>query len=176
MQSKFSYPLKLEDISSTSKEYHLQTSPKELSYISKELKLPGVKSFEALINVKLNKAEHQVLLDGHIIAMVEHISVISLKRFNRPYKINFSLVFDTQMTYAMQRELEDFNDINAEIPEIIENGKIDLAAVAMEQLAVELDDFPRMKGEKFDFKPDFNPEDDKPESPFAILKNVISDK
>lgn len=176
MQNKFSYPLKLEDMSSSSKEYRLEADDSQLQYIASELKLGAVKTFTAIINVKLNKAQHQVLVEGQVKALVEHISVISLRKFDRPYKIDFSLCYDTQMTYAQQRELEDFEDISADIPEIMDDGKIDLGAIAMEQLAAELDDFPRIKGEKFEYQPDFDPNEDKPENPFAVLKKVVSDK
>ena len=32
------------------------------------------------------------------------------------------------------------------------------------------------KGEKFEYQPDFDPNEDKPENPFAVLKKVVSDK
>lgn len=172
MQNKFSYPLKLEDMSSTPKEYHLVATAEQLQYIAHELKLNMVKSFQAVVSVEYSKAQHTVWLKGKISSEVEHTSVVSLRSFIRPYKIDFALYYDTQMTYAQLRELEDFGDINADIPEIMENGYIDLALVAMEQLAAELDDFPRIKGEKFTYQPDFDPDDDKPANPFEVLKKL----
>jgi uncharacterized metal-binding protein YceD (DUF177 family) len=63
-------------------------------------------------------------------------------------------------------------DFEADIPDIMENGQIDLAAVAMEQLALVLDDFPRKDGEVFVFRSEFDEETTKRSNPFAVLKNL----
>ena len=170
MQNNFSYPLKLEDMSSKGQHFTIDATEGELRFIADVLKVPQVKSFHAEMDVIYNKPSHQVRVSGHLKALVEQISVISLKKFNHPYKVEFSRLYDTQMTLAQQRELEDFDDINAEIPDVMENSSLDLKAISLEALALELDDFPRQKGEQFDYTPDFDPSNDKPENPFAVLK------
>ena len=59
--------------------------------------------------------------------------------------------------------------IDDEVPDIVENGQIDLAAIAMEQLALALDDFPRREGEVFEFKSEFDEETSAKQNPFAAL-------
>ena len=63
------------------------------------------------------------------------------------------------------------DSIYSEVPDIIENGIIDLADIIIEQIALKLDDHPRAEGEVFDFSPyQQSEEGEVVESPFAILK------
>ncbi len=172
MQNNFSYPLKLEDMSASTKHYEFQATPSELQYITEVLKVPEVKSFKTTLDVTFDKPQHMVIVKGKIDSLVEQISVISLNKFTQKYQINFARNYDTKLSSAQQRELEEFEDINADIPDVMENGQIDLKAISMEELALELDDFPKRKGETFNFTPDFDTESDKPQNPFAVLEKL----
>ena len=170
MQNLFSYPLKLEDMSSSAQKYTLKATPKELEYIGEIMKVPAVKSFTAEITVKLFKKEHLVEVKGTVDADVEQISVISLDNFVKAYHNEFELKFDTKMTQADLRELDfEYDD---ELLDILDNGQIDLAAIAMEHLALVLDDFPRKEGENFSFQSEFDEETTEANNPFAILKKI----
>lgn len=170
MQNLFSYPLKLEDMSPAVQKYELKASPAELEYITAVMQVPAVKTFMATVNVRLHKKEHLVDVFGTVAADVEQVSVVSLENFIQHYSTEFTLKFDTKMTAAEQKELE--LDIDADVPDILENGQIDLAAVAMEQLALLLDDFPRKEGEVFIFESEFDEETTKQNNPFAILEKL----
>ena len=61
MQNLFSYPLKLEDMSSSTQKFELNADEKELKYIAEVMKVPAIKKFSAELNVKLYKKEHFVL-------------------------------------------------------------------------------------------------------------------
>ena len=74
------------------------------------------------------------------------------------------------MTPQELREIEfDFED---DVPDIIINGKIDLAEIAMEQIALVIDDFPRKEGEVFEFKSEFDEETTQAMNPFAALAKL----
>ncbi len=169
MQNLFTYPLKLEDMSQSTQKYRLIAATENLEYISNIMQLP-VKRFEAKINVKLHTKEHIIDVWGDIDADVEHTSVISLKNFLRNYKTDFTLRFDSKMTAQEQQELD--LDIEADVPDILEDGKIDLAAIAMEQLALVLDDFPRQEGEVFSFASEFDEETTLASNPFSVLEKL----
>ena len=170
MQNLFSYSLKLEDMSTAVRRYELNASPQELEFVAGIMKVPSVKSFTAEIYVRLHKKEHLADVWGSVDADVEQTSVISLENFIHPYHADFTLKFDTKMTEAELRELEF--DIEDDVPDILDNGQIDLAAVAMEQLALVLDDFPRREGEVFSFRSEFDEETAPRANPFAVLKNL----
>lgn len=170
MQNLFSYPLKLEDMSTGVQTFRLEADTKQLAGIAAVMQVPAVKSFCAEIQVRLRKKEHTADVRGRLDAEVEQTSVISLENFVKPYHADFELKFDTKMTPAEYKELEA--DWKADVPDILEDGKIDLAAVAMEQLALVLDDFPRKDGEVFSFTSEFDEETPAANNPFAVLKKI----
>lgn len=170
MQNLFTYPLRLEDMSQATQNYKLIASPQDLSYITKIMQVPAVKKFEAEVNVQFKAKEHIVDVLGHIDADVEHTSVISLENFVRNYQNDFELKFDTKMTREEVKEL-DFS-IEEDIPDILDNGQIDLAAIAMEQLALILDDFPRKEDEVFSFTSEFTDDKILKNNPFSVLEKL----
>ena len=169
MQNVFSYPLKLEDMSAAVKKYSLKADAGELAFITELMQVPAVKSFEADINVKLRKKDHEADVWGKVKAIVTQTSVISLENFDQLYASEFKLRFDTKMTLDEQIALEEETE---DVPDIFEDGKIDLAAIAMEQLALVLDDFPRQKGEVFKFDAEFDEETTTKNNPFAVLEKL----
>ena len=170
MQKIFSYPLKLEDMSSLTQKYRLEANSDELDYITEIMKVPSVKNFSAEITVKLYKKEHLLEVKGFVDADVEQVSVISLESFIKPYHNEFSLKFDTKMTQNDIKEIDfEYDD---ELLDILDNGQIDLASIAMEHLALVLDDFPRKEGEEFSFISEFDEETTEANNPFAVLKKL----
>jgi uncharacterized metal-binding protein YceD (DUF177 family) len=169
MQNIFSYPLIVEDLSANEKLFALKANDAERAYIKDVLKVPAVKTFDAEIKVKFSKKEHRLDVWGTIKTLLELESVISLELFNKKYNIEFALVYDTKMTRKEQKELEELQD---DVPEIITHGKIDLADIAIEQIALNMDDHPRKKGEKFDFKPNFDENEPTGKNPFEVLAKL----
>ena len=67
MQNLFSYPLYVEDMGSGAKLYKLEATTKQLAYITEVLKVDGVKSFKAEIEVKFSRKIHRIDVRGKII-------------------------------------------------------------------------------------------------------------
>ncbi len=170
MQKHFSYPLIVEDISSGEQHYHLTANKENLAEITEILKVPAVESFEADIYTKLNKKEHMLKVWGALEATLRLQSVISLEYFSKTYSPDFEVVFDTKATPKSQKEEEV--DFEEDLPDIVIDGKIDLAEIALEQLALVLEDYPRQEGEVFEWKSEFSPEDTAKENPFKILETL----
>lgn len=171
MQNFFSYPIAVDELSQFEKKYTLKAAGKELVYLAEVLKVPSVKRFEAEIMLKLKHKEHRLDVWGRVRAELELQSVVSLENFFRIYEPEFALVFDTAMTYREQKALLDEN-INAEVPDIVENGKIDLAQIAIEQIALVMEDYPRQDGEVFEFDSEFDEETTKAQNPFGVLAKL----
>ena len=153
------------------KKYTLTASEKERAYLAEVLKVPSVKSFEAEIMLKMNRKEHRLDVWGKVRAELELQSVISLENFYRVYEPEFEMVFDTLMSYREQKELID-EDISADVPDIVENGKIDLAQIAVEQVALVMEDYPRREGEVFEFVSEFDEETTRAQNPFNVLAKL----
>ena len=169
MQKNFSYPLIVEDIAAAEKKYHLTADKKDLEYLTEVLKVPAVKAFSSEIYTKMIKKEHKVMVWGTVNAELELQSVVSLEYFTKTYKPEFSLWYDTQATYNSLREEYDIED---DAPDLIVDGKIDLGQIAIEQVALVLEDYPRRDGEVFEYAAEFDPEEEVTENPFKVLEKL----
>lgn len=168
MQKDFSYPLKIEDINQGEQTYKLRANKAQLETLREILQIPAVNYFEADIKLAFQKKKGILDVSGEVRAGLTLISVISLDEFEKEYKSNFSLTYDTNATYEQIREMDE--DIEDDIPDIVIDGKIDLGDIAIEQLALVMEDHPRKDGEEFTSVI----EDDSPvrENPFAVLSKL----
>ncbi len=168
MQKDFSYPLKIEDINQGEQTYKLRANKAQLETLREILQIPAVNYFEADIKLTFQKKKGILDVSGEVRAGLTLISVISLDEFEKEYKSNFNLTYDTNATYEQIREMDE--DIEDDIPDIVIDGKIDLGDIAIEQLALVMEDHPRKDGEEFTSVI----EDDSPvrENPFAVLSKL----
>lgn len=170
MQNLFSYPIVVDELSASEKKYNLIADKQGLEYLKEVLKVESVKSFAAEIRVKYYKKEHRLNVWGTVNAELELKSVISLDNFYKTYTPEFSVVYDTKATLKEIKELEI--ELEEDEPDIILDGKLDLGQVAIEQVALVMEDNPRMEGEVFTFKSEFSDEDTEALNPFSVLKKL----
>ncbi len=169
MQKEFSLSLIVEDLPQTEQRYKMLANTDNLQYVAKILQIPEVKFLEADFVVKNNHRNSILNVSGHIKAELILQSVISLETFKQDYDFDFSTDFDTKATLDSQKAEDD--DWDKEIPEIVVGGKIDLGDIAIEQIALKLDNYPRMTGETFNFKPEFDI-NEKQDNPFTALSKL----
>jgi len=170
MQKDFSYPLKIDDLSQNEQHYRLSANKLQLAELKAILQVENVKQFEADIALKLSRKNHRLDIKGEVLAILELQSVLSLEIFEREYIVPFAYWYDTSLTYQDIKDLDA--GINDEVPEIIENGEIDLGQIAIEQLALVMEDYPKMEGEIFAFQSEFDDETTSAAHPFAALKKL----
>lgn len=170
MQKDFSYPLTVSDISSAEKKYTINANAEECAVLAEILKVPAIKKFAADVYTKMKNKSTLLEVWGRVDAVVTRQSVISLDFFDKAYQSEFSLVFDTKATPQMQKEMEE--ELGDDTPDIVLNGTIDLVQIASEQLALELEDYPRKDGEAFNFKSEFTDDEDERKNPFKILEKL----
>ena len=170
MQKNFSYPIKIEDLKQSDYKYELKADAEELEDITQVLQVEKVHEFEAEIFLKLTNRTNNLRVWGRVDAKIELKSVITLNNFIKDYEVPFELNFDTRATYNDIKELEC--NIEDEVPDIIENGCINLADIAIEQVALNLEDYPRAEGEIFDGSLYCDIDEPKKENPFAVLKKL----
>jgi len=168
MQKEFSYPLKIDELGQGEQHYKISADKAQLETLSEILQVPSVNSFVADIKLNFQKKKGILNVSGRVNADLGVISVISLIPFNREYEANFSVVYDTNASY--EDIYADDEDIELDVPDIVIGGKIDLADIAIEQLALVMEDYPRLEGEKFEEVI----EDNSPirENPFAVLEKL----
>ena len=170
MQKDFSYILKIDDLTQNEQRYTLKAKEHDLAALKEILQVESVQAFAADIALKLSRKAHRLDIKGEVRATLELKSVISLENFIKEYVVPFSYFFDTSLTY---QDIKDMDlGINDEAPEIIENGQIDLGQIAIEQLALAMEDYPRMDGEKFEFQSEFDEQTTQKAHPFAVLEKL----
>jgi len=168
MQKEFSYPLKIEDLGQGEQKYVLKANKEQLQTLTEILQVPAVNSFVADMKLVFQKKKGILEILGKIKAELSLISVISLELFDKEYETDFKVVYDTNAKY--EDIYQDDEDINMDLPDIVIGGQIDLGDIAIEQLALVMEDHPRKEGEIFEAVI----EDNSPvrHNPFAVLEKL----
>lgn len=177
MQKEFSYPLKIDELGQGIQNYKISADKAELENLAEILQVPAVNSFEADIKINFQKKKGELKVSGQVKANLGLESVVSLTPFNKDYTADFEILYDTNASY--EDVYSEDEDINLDVPDIVLDGKIDLADIAIEQLALIMEDYPRLEGEEFEeIIEEDNEEDTISNNPFAVLKKLkeISDK
>lgn len=170
MQKEFSYPLKIEELGSGLQSYKLSADKDELKILAEILQVPAVNSFEAEIKLNFKKKQGELRVTGKVKANLSLISVISLEPFKKDYSTDFEILYDTNASY--EDVYEDDEDIKLDVPDIVIDGKIDLADIAIEQLALIMEDYPRLEGEEFEAVIEEDDDENIANNPFAVLKKL----
>lgn len=147
MQKEFSYPLQIDELGQGEQLYKLKADKDQLKTLAEILQVPAVNSFTADICLRFQKKRGILLVSGTVKANLSLISVISLELFDRDYSSDFQLTYDTTANYEDIYGEDD--DIEDDIPDIVYDGKIDLGDIAIEQIALVMEDHPRKAGEEF---------------------------
>ena len=167
MQKKFSYPIKIDELNQNQYRYEIIADKAEREDIRQILKVEDVRGFRGDVYLKYDKKSGIIRVWGTVSAVLILQSVISLENFKQKIKTPFELFFDTRATY---NDLSD--DINDEVPDVVINGEINLADICIEQIALNLDDYPRAAGEEFEYDNFCENSVAEKENPFAVLQKL----
>ncbi|WGM31063.1 DUF177 domain-containing protein [Brevundimonas sp. NIBR11] len=143
-------------------ERHLIPDADAIKRIVQALDLASLSAFEA--DIRVAPAHVGWTLSGRVVAALEQVCGITLEPL--PVQVDewFSIdLVDTGEPETGTAEAE--LTLDDETPDVIEDGRIDLGAYAVEQLSLQLDPFPRKPGAEF-----VQPEEPAEISPFAVLK------
>ncbi len=166
MADEWSRPLKLAELSRGQVTRRLSADAPTRERIAAELGLDGLDRLEAEISTTpwLDGARVQ----GRLKATVRQTCGVTLEPLESEIDHAFELKLLPVGSPNAPTEPEDaVLDPEAEDPpDLIEHEQVDLAAMVVEQLALEIDPFPRKPGVAFDAGPE-----DNPPSPFAVLKD-----
>ncbi len=141
-------------------ERHLVPDADAVKRIVKALDLGSLSAFEA--DVKITPAHVGWTLTGRVVASLEQVCGITLE----PLPVEVDERFSIDLVESAEPETEEVEiTLDDDSPDVIEEGRIDLGQYAVEQLALQLDPFPRKPGAEF-----VQPEEPAEISPFAVLK------
>lgn len=135
----------------------------------------GLESLPALTaEVTVSPWFDGVRLEGRVHAVVEQICGVTLDPFEQPLEATFDLTAvpaGSPHAPAPPTGEVELDPDAADPPDVLERPEVDVAAYVIEHLALEIDPFPRKPGAVFEPEPE-----DKPESPFAVLKRLKGDE
>ena len=158
--------LKLAELDRGPVERRLAAGPEIRDAIARELAVDGLDRLEARVEITpwLDGAR----LRGRLDATVRQTCGVTLEPMETEIEASFDLkLLPAGSPNAPSTPEEAVLDPDAEDPpDLIEGEAIDLGAVVVEQLALEIDPFPRKPGAVFDAAPV-----EEPPSPFAVLKD-----
>jgi uncharacterized metal-binding protein YceD (DUF177 family) len=157
--NEFSRPLPVDRVAQNGSYERLDAEPKELAAVAARLGIPAIHALGGLL--KAQPWRGGLMVKGTVDAHIEQVSVVSLEQFRS------AICFEVERYFmpAASTIPEGEEDIDP-----IDHGEIDLGEIVVEQLALELDPYPRRPGEAF---APIEAEPDPPAtSPFAALSKL----
>ncbi len=179
---EFSRPLAVEEGKIFSSAHHISANGRERANLADLLGVVTIRTLEA--ELRFNPAERAVItMTGHLDATVVQKCVVTLK------PVESLIAADFERTYTADEGVGDIpgdGDITIpasghEPPDLIIDGIIDLGQAVAEQLALEIDPFPRASGAVFTGLARKSGDSGKsgpdgvPSGPFASLSRFMAD-
>ena len=159
-QSDCPYKLNVEQIPSAIRSYAIEFSVDERKEIADRFNIPAIETLNATIEV--SRKRDRISVSGSLEAILQRICVISLEMMDEAIREAIELDFIVLDSLEDEEEI----DLDEESPEPLIDKKLDLKELIIQQLSLEMDDFPRKEGAEL-------PEEkltQKESSPFDILK------
>jgi hypothetical protein len=147
----FSRPVRVGEIPAMGRNFPITTTEQERAELARQLGLPAIAELTAkLLVVPFRKAG--LAVDGSLHARVTQTCVVTLEDFESTVDAPVSIRFSTDgVDPNAEFDLAELTDPEAEDPpDLLVGGQIDLGAVMIEFLALELDPYPRKPGVAFE--------------------------
>lgn len=143
--------------------------PEEISAIARYLELQGVKSLKGEFAINRWRGKGARLV-GSLIADVVQTCVVTLDPVDAHIEANFERQFlpPDKLSAVLKEETEVFVDPTAEDPPERLGHEIDLGEILIEELALNLDPYPRKPGVAFEGEAVAEPS----AKPFAVLAKL----
>ncbi len=176
----WTYPVVAGDITVDAKDIVIQPDKADYAALADELNVLGVLELKAL--VRIHRTRKSIRIRGHVDAVVEQSCVVTLEPVRQTLHEEIDRTFVTNrddieiVSGRMNSNREMMIDPDEiDPPEIIEKGRLDLAAIALEHVVLGLDLYPRAAGADIALEktePLDSSAEPLPESPFAALARL----
>ncbi len=171
---EFSRIVKLSDIPPKGVEMTIEADENERQRLSQRFGLVGLPHLSA--HIRLFPVKDLFRLEGRVTAVAVQSCVVTLEPVESKIEEDFSRLYGTdQALSAAMAALEVEIDIDPEaedLPDPIQDGGIDIGEAAAEELALNLDPFPRKPGASLDGSPFAAKPEERKNSPFAGLSKL----
>lgn len=162
----WTHPIRLADLARGPIRVKLEADEATRKALAKTLDLVSLKDFACDLTLRpwLDGAE----IDGRLYAVVEQTCGVTLEDFDQTIDTRFDVRIVPAGSLNAPGESEggeiELDPEAPDPPDVLDGDIIDVAAYAQEQLALNVDPFPRKPGATFDYTPETQEQ-----SPFAAL-------
>ena len=128
-----------------------EATPAELAALTTRLGVKALKALKGRTTLQI-LPNGDVLMEMHFSAHVSQHCVVTLAPIETDVVADFTTTYSENADEDWGHDEEEFEDLDTDIepPEPLIEGKIDLGEACVEQLALEIDPFPRVQGATFD--------------------------
>ena len=145
---EFSRPIAVDSLKHSGKTYEIEASEEERRRLAERFQVVSVESLSASIQVTPQQSGVMVRVHGTLEAKVTQACVVTLKPVSSHLNTPMERLFGPGGEDDDPAEEEI--DLEYDPPEAIIDGVIDLGEIAAEELALDLDPFPRAPDAEFD--------------------------
>jgi len=180
---EFSRIIDVERLADGESDLTIEVTAEEAAGLAERFDIEKINQLTAKIHFNTDKSGGHVQLHGTIEADIVQTCVVTLKPI--PVKISAPITRNYSASAKYQNAPQnipveiDISDDPEDPPEPIIQGVIDIGEAVAEQLALEIDPFPRSPGTEFQgFSSDSadsahsKPDSDEPTGPFAVLARL----
>lgn len=173
--AEFSRPVLVDQVPTRGVEMDIEANPAERAALARRFDLQSVDALSAHLRLRAIAGGTLIRVDGRISAKVVQTCVVTLEPVPAMVEEEFELTYGGEEPDDEAGEIElSFDD--ADPPEPIVGGAIDVGEAVAEHLALALDPFPRKADAAFDEPVDPPEEQPAKPNPFAVLERFRQKK
>jgi len=139
--------------------------------LAKDFGIPGIPALKATVTLR-PLPRGAVRVEGHVDAVVTQTCVVTLEDFDEKVSEDIDMRFAPEDQLPEVKPGAEIDVTEAEMPDPLVDGIVDVGAVVAEFLALGLDPYPRKPGAVFAIPKEGAPEE---VSPFAALGKLKGD-
>ncbi|HSK39707.1 MAG TPA: DUF177 domain-containing protein [Arenibaculum sp.] len=143
---EFSRPADVDAVTADEMVRTVEATPQERRALAERLELEALDSLVATLRLRRVRGGEMVSVRGTIVADVVQTCVVTLEPVRNHVEDTFEEVFAPPHLVPELGPDVEFDPLDEDIPEPIENGRIDLGELTAQHLSLSLDPYPRVPG------------------------------
>ncbi|MEE8392924.1 MAG: DUF177 domain-containing protein [Rhodospirillales bacterium] len=146
---EFSHPIPVDTLINGEKEFEIEATIDQRIALAQRFGLIALDSLKAKIRLTPEKGGEAVLLRGRLEADAVQSCVVTLERMDTHIEASFERHFTSPAAECDKDEEITINSDGTDPTDAFIDGAVDIGESVAEQLALELDPFPRARGSAF---------------------------
>lgn len=143
---EFPRPVDADAVTSQEMVRTIEATPQERRALAERLELEALDNLVATVRLRRVRGGQMVSIRGTIVADVVQTCVVTLEPVSNHVEDTFEELFAPPHLVPELGPDVEFDPLDEDIPEPIENGRIDLGELTAQHLSLSLDPYPRVPG------------------------------